>query len=90
MDLSIIIPVFNSENILEQLIHRIVKSLNNLQIKFEIILINDFSHDASWKKIKFLSNKYSSIKGLNLSENCGQHTAIMVGLNECKGNNKTH
>ena len=55
MDLSIIIPVFNSENILEQLIHRIVKSLNNLQIKFEIILINDFSHDASWKKIKFLS-----------------------------------
>ena len=51
MDLSIIIPVFNSENILEQLIHKIVKSLNNLQIKFEIILINDFSHDASWKKI---------------------------------------
>ena len=87
MDLSIIIPVFNSENILEQLIHRIVKSLNNLQINFEIILINDFSHDASWKKIKFLSNEYSNIKGLNLSENYGQHNAIMAGLNECKGNN---
>lgn len=88
MDLSIIIPVFNSENILENLVMRINKSLNNNNFKgqFEIILINDGSADASWEKIKILSNKFSNIKGLNLSENFGQHNSIMAGLNECEGN----
>ena len=79
MDLSIIIPVFNSENILENLVMRINKSLNNNNFKgqFEIILINDGSADASWEKIKILSNKFSNIKGLNLSENFGTCNATL-------------
>ena len=87
MNLSIIIPVFNSENILENLIVKIHKSLseNNFKEKFEIILINDCSKDGSWEKIKILSNKFSSVKGLNLSENYGQHNSIMAGLNICQG-----
>ena len=88
MDLSIIIPVFNSASILENLIEKIYKSLgsSNFNKKFEVILINDFSNDRSWEKIKILSKKFSNIRGLNLSENYGQHNAIMAGLNECKGN----
>ena len=87
MNLSIIIPVFNSANILEQLVSSIHNSLNNItfQDEFEIILVNDFSSDNSWKEIKILSNKFPSVKGLNLSKNYGQHNAIMAGLNECVG-----
>ena len=87
MDLSIIIPVFNSENILEKLINRIYKSSNvkDFPEKFEVILINDSSHDESWKKIKFLSGEFVNIKGINLIKNYGQHNAIMAGLNECTG-----
>jgi len=87
MDLSIIIPVFNSEDILENLVMRINKSLSSKDFKcqFEIILINDCSVDNSWGKIKILSNKFSNVKGLNLSENYGQHNSIMAGLNECAG-----
>ena len=48
-------------------------------------MINDFSKDKSWDKIKYLSSKYNYIKGINLSDNFGQHNAIMAGLNNCKG-----
>ena len=88
MDLSVIIPVYNSENIIEDLIKQTVHEIKNIDKinSFEIFLINDFSHDNSWKKIKLLSSKYTSVKGVNLSENYGQHNATMCGLNECKGN----
>lgn len=88
MDISIIIPVYNSENILLKLIEDIVFQLNkkNSKSKYEIILVNDFSIDNSWQLIKDLSLRYSVIKGLNLLKNYGQHNAIMAGLNECCGN----
>ena len=75
MNLSIVIPVYNSENILEELVTRIYQSLKkkNFQGKFEIILINDCSKDNSWEKIKDLSDKFSDVKGLNLAENYGQN-----------------
>lgn len=87
MDLSIIIPVFNSENILENLINKIYESFDKSSFskKFEIILVNDCSHDQSWGKIKFLSDKFANVKGINLLENRGQHNAIMAGLRECRG-----
>ena len=87
MDLSIVIPVFNSENILENLINKIYESLNKRAFskKFEIILVNDCSYDESWEKIKFLSSKFSNVKGINLLQNYGQHNAIMAGLKECGG-----
>ena len=87
MDLSIIIPVFNSEAILENLVTRINLALNNQKYpsKFEILLVNDCSHDNSWEKIKFLCKKFENIEGINLTKNFGQHNAIMAGLNECAG-----
>tara|TARA_Y100000590_G_C15558482_1_gene953784 strand:- start:308 stop:1108 length:801 start_codon:yes stop_codon:yes gene_type:complete len=87
MNLSIVIPVYNSENILEELVTKIYQSLKkkNFQGKFEIILVNDCSQDKSWEKIKGLSDKFSDVIGLNLAENYGQHSAIMAGLNACKG-----
>ena len=56
MDLSIIIPVYNSSNILKKLIKQIIFTLNKNLIKsFEIILVNDNSKDSSWDTIKQLS-----------------------------------
>lgn len=51
MDLSIIIPVFNSENILDILIINLKKNIKSNKIKkFEVILVNESSSDQSWKK----------------------------------------
>lgn len=87
MYLSIIVPVYNSENILYELSDRIFKACKqiNLRDNFELLLINDCSIDNSWNKIKFLSKTNNHIKGINLSENFGQHNAIMAGFNNCKG-----
>ena len=68
MRLSIIIPVYNSENILPLLVKAIFKNLKNKIPKYEIILVNDSSRDKSWNKIVDLSKKYKFIKGIDLSK----------------------
>jgi len=87
MDLSIVIPVYNSEEIIDKLIDEIVNTIKDINMfnSFEIILIDDFSHDGSWTLIKDLSKKYKFIKGIKLIRNFGQHNAILAGLNECNG-----
>tara|TARA_A100001015_G_scaffold295221_1_gene373975 strand:- start:1055 stop:1843 length:789 start_codon:yes stop_codon:yes gene_type:complete len=85
MDLSIIIPVYNSEKIISTLVKKIFEITKLKKLKSEIILIDDFSKDNSWTKIKNLKKKYKFIKGVNLQSNYGQHNAIMAGLNFSKG-----
>ena len=53
MKISIVIPVYNSEKILDELVNQLKKNLTSLTDNFEIILVNDFSKDESWKKLKF-------------------------------------
>ena len=85
MKLSIIIPVYNSEKILPTLLNSIYKKISKKIKKFEIILVNDCSHDQSWKIIKKFSLKEKYIKGINLKYNYGQHYAIFTGLKYAKG-----
>ena len=87
MKISIVVPVFNSSDILDELVIRIKNILEKLSYEdnFELILINDCSNDNSWIKIKNLSKKYFFIKGINLSENFGQHNALMAGFNNISG-----
>lgn len=84
--LSIIIPVYNSSKILEELITEINLNLSKkFKNDYEIILINDFSNDESWKKIKKISQEFDFIKGIDLNFNVGQHGAIFVGLKHSIG-----
>ena len=87
MDLSIIIPVYNSENIIEELVKQLNDSINNITYvnSFEVIMINDYSSDKSWEKIKSISKKFKFIKGISFAQNYGQHNAIMAGLEVCEG-----
>ena len=66
MNLSIVIPVFNSEEIISTLVDEISKQIKSYNLKIEIILVNDFSKDLSWEKIKNFNKKYSFVKGINL------------------------
>ena len=86
MKLSIIIPVYNSSKILEKLIYEINSNLfDRFEKNYEIILINDFSKDNSWEKIKKISKEFSFIKGIDLKYNVGQHGAIFIGLKYSTG-----
>ena len=85
MELSIVIPVYNSANILPELVKHIKFNLMDKVNSFELFLVNDCSKDNSWTIIKELSSNNSFIKGVNLKKNYGQHNSIMAGLNECEG-----
>ena len=86
MNLSIVIPVYNSANILDNLLSQIKRNIKlNSISKFEVILVNDASKDQSWKKIVKLKKKFKFVKGINLDRNIGQHQAIFVGLKYCSG-----
>jgi|TARA_B100001964_G_scaffold241754_1_gene314889 undecaprenyl-phosphate 4-deoxy-4-formamido-L-arabinose transferase len=82
--ISIIIPVFNSENTIEILVNDIIKTLGE-NYKFEIILVNDCSKDKTEEKCKKLVEKYSNIFLFSLAKNVGEHNAVMAGLNKCLG-----
>ena len=84
MYLSVVIPVYNSENTLKPLINRIEKTLAD-KLKYEIILVNDSSEDNSYYICKELASKSKIIKFIHLSKNFGQHNAILAGLHFTKG-----
>ena len=56
---SIVIPVFNSEPIVEKTVSHIVEVMERNGIRFEILLVNDGSKDRSWEKIQGLAERMS-------------------------------
>ena len=80
--LSIIIPVYNSQDCLDQLQKKINKEIEH---DHEIIFVNDESEDNSWQVIKNIADNNKDIIGINLLKNVGQDNAIMAGLSFAKG-----
>lgn len=82
---SIISPVYRAEKILDELCKEIIKVFEDLQINFEIILVDDSSPDRSWEKIVELAKQDPRIRGFQLSRNYGQHYAITAGIDQARG-----
>ena len=82
---SIITPVYGCKTSLFELFMRLKKTLDTLNVDFEIIMVNDGSPDGVWETIIELSQKDQRVKGINLSRNFGQHNAITAGLDHSKG-----
>jgi polyisoprenyl-phosphate glycosyltransferase len=83
IEISIVVPVYNSEHGLDQLNREICDALQS--ISYELILVNDNSKDRSWEKIVTLSEINPNIKGISLKKNSGQDNAIMAGLSKACG-----
>ena len=64
--ISVVSPVYNSKGTLNLLVKKINFYVKQITKKFELILVDDFSSDTSWDKIKKLKKKYKFIKGLKL------------------------
>ncbi|MEI8245481.1 MAG: glycosyltransferase [Lentisphaerota bacterium] len=78
---SVVIPVYNEEACLDELISRCLAACEKTGKKFEIILIDDGSKDRSAEIITAASEKYpNKIVGCILNRNYGQHAAIMAGF----------
>jgi len=85
MDISVVIPLYNEEESLPELVHWIDKVMNENKFSHEIVLIDYGSNDNSWKVIEDLKEKYSSIHGIMFRRNYGKAAALQVGFQASKG-----
>ncbi|MEY2949388.1 MAG: hypothetical protein RLZZ248_589, partial [Bacteroidota bacterium] len=80
MDLSVVIPLFNEEESLAELVHWINRVVEENKIKAEIILIDDGSSDASWEIVEELSQTFPHLVGIKFRRNYGKSAALNVGF----------
>ncbi|MBX9786264.1 MAG: glycosyltransferase family 2 protein [Alphaproteobacteria bacterium] len=85
-EISVVIPVYQAENILQVLHDRLKKSLESITEDYEIIFIDDGSKDKSWDLIEDISKSNQRVRGIRFCRNFGQHCAITAGLDRCDGN----
>jgi len=83
---SLVIPVFNEANNLEELIRRCTESCSSLRRPFEIVLVDDGSSDDSARIItEAADSEEGKVVGVLLNRNYGQHAAVMAGFAEARG-----
>ena len=85
VDLSVIVPVYRSEECLKALVAAIEAALAGTGRTYEVILVNDFSPDRSWQVIETICESNSNVIGVDLRRNFGQDNAILTGLRLANG-----
>ncbi len=85
IEISVIIPVYNSEDCLDELYRRLMVSLGSISQDFEIVMVEDCSMDNSWQVIEKLAAADARVHGIQFSRNFGQHYGITAGLDYCRG-----
>lgn len=85
--ISIVIPVYNEQEVLEILYTRLTTVMDKIGKPYEIILVNDGSKDRSEQLLKELHQRRpQEIRVINFNGNFGQHMAIMAGFEHVRGN----
>jgi glycosyltransferase involved in cell wall biosynthesis len=82
--LSIVVPVYNSEESLPILLDRLAELLPTLATKFEVILVNDASRDGSAAVIERAAEERTWVVGIQLMRNFGQHNALLAGIRHAR------
>jgi len=85
MNISIVIPLFNEEESLSELVAWIAKVMYEKNFTYEIILIDDGSTDGSWREIEKLSEEYGSIRAIKFRRNYGKSAALFCGFKAADG-----
>lgn len=78
--ISVVVPVYNGEATLTELVARLETVLHGISARFETVLVNDGSRDHTWDLICKLSEQYDWVRGINLMRNYGQHNALLCGI----------
>lgn len=80
MNLSIVIPLLNEEESLNELYHWIANVMESNGFLYEIIFIDDGSIDKSWEIIAKLSAEHQAVKGIRFQKNYGKSQALHAGF----------
>jgi glycosyltransferase involved in cell wall biosynthesis len=85
MKLSIIVPCYNEQRVIEQFHKEIDRELSDLTLQLELIFVNDGSKDQTVEIIKYLSTQDHRVKFISFSRNFGKEAAMLAGLQYASG-----
>lgn len=85
MDVSIVIPVYNSSKTLEILTEEITSVFQGTNYNYEVLFIDDCSTDDSWEILKNINKKNKHFRICKLAKNIGQWMATLAGISRAKG-----
>ena len=85
MDLSIVIPLYNEDESIDELHSKIVSSLSNSPLNYEIIFIDDGSSDNSWNIIKDVTKRVHNTRAIRFLTNYGKSMALSAGFKSTRG-----
>ncbi|MFH2001308.1 MAG: glycosyltransferase [Planctomycetota bacterium] len=83
--LSVVVPVFNEEENLEELHQRLTRTLENIGYSYEVIFVDDGSSDASTRMLHRMADGDERTVIVTFNRNYGQHAAVMAGLEQSVG-----
>ena len=86
MKLSVVIPFYNEENMIQKMYDELVKEINQItKAEFEIIFINDGSKDRTFEKMLAIADSDSRVKYISFSRNFGKEAGTIAGLEYATG-----
>ena len=85
LDISVVVPLYNEEESLPELVQWIDRVAGSNNLSYEIILIDDGSTDKSWSVVETLKAQYPQIKGLSFLRNYGKSAALYEGFKMAEG-----
>lgn len=84
--ISFVIPCYRSEHTLRKVVDEIKNTMSGMNNhEYEIILVNDCSPDNTWATIQDIVKENRNVTGINFAKNFGQHSGLMAGIRETKG-----
>lgn len=78
--ISVVVPTYNGEATLRDLVARLEPVLRGAAAQFEVIFVNDGSRDGSWEVIRALAGQFAWVRGVSLGRNFGQQNAVLCGI----------
>lgn len=85
MQISVVIPLLNEQESLNELHDWLVQIMQSNHYSYEIIFVDDGSTDGSWKTIKKLAKQNTSVSGIRFFKNYGKSQALNIGFKKAKG-----
>ncbi|HPD96141.1 MAG: glycosyltransferase family 2 protein [Bacteroidales bacterium] len=86
MDISVVVPLYNEEESLPELMNWIARVMDANGYSYEVIMVDDGSSDNSWQVVEELKSNFPALRGIKFRRNYGKSAALQVGFTASKGN----
>ena len=85
VDISVVVPLYNEEESLPELVAWIDRVAKGEALSYEIIMVDDGSTDGSWSVVQRLKKEYPAIRGISFRRNYGKSAALYSGFEMAQG-----